>query len=201
MAGPFVSNENMTSVMAAIKAKLDAKAASSHTHVCTDITDLETKLALYALKSDISAVYRYKGSTTWAELIAKEDAEVGDTYNVTDKNGMNYACITAGTAEEGAWDALGSITTVSLDGYYTITQVDAAFLKKTDAESTYATKAELSSLESTVSGKANASHTHTAEDITDFASSVESAVESALEESDIRALTEEELQAIVATLG
>ena len=117
---------------------LDGKAPISHTHVCADISDLNNTLNSYAKKSDITNLYDYKGSCTWAELIAKTDAEKSDVYNVTDKGGMNYACINPGTAGEASWDPLGSITTVDLSGYYTISQIDEKFLTKTDAASTYA---------------------------------------------------------------
>ena len=163
-----------------LQTTLNGKAPSVHTHVCTDITDLETKLNDYAKKSDIATVYKYKGACTWAELIVKEDAAIGDTYNVTDKDGMNYACIVANTAGESSWDALGVITQVSLDDYYTITQVDSTFLKKTDAASTYAAIshtheiANVNGLQTALDGKAPTSHTHTVSQITDFTSSVNS---------------------------
>ena len=43
----------------------------------------------FAKKGDIAAVMRFKGSCAFAGLPA--DAEVGDTWNVTDRGGMNYA--------------------------------------------------------------------------------------------------------------
>ena len=180
MAGPFISKENESTVLAAIKAKLAQKANATHTHVCTDITDLETKLNQYAKKSDISTVYKYKGSCTWAELIAKTDAAVGDTYNVTDKDGMNYACIVAATAGESSWDALGVITQVDLSGYYTITQIQSNYYDKTTSDGRFASK----------------THTHAAADITDF----ESSVNSVLTGQNIRACTSEEVQALLSEL-
>lgn len=224
MAGPFISKENEQSVLQAIKAKLDAKAnaththqqsdvtgltdalagkaAAVHTHVCTDITDLETTLNEYAKKSDIASVYRYKGATTWSELIAKADAQIGDTYNVTDKDGMNYACILANTAGADSWDALGVITQVSLDNYYTITQVDSTFLKKTDAASTYAPIshtheiANVNGLQDALDGKAPSTHTHTSANITDFQTAVDARIT-----ANVRALTSEEVEEILAALG
>lgn len=80
-------------------------------------------LSTYAKKSDITSVYKLKGNTTWASLIALTTAEVGDVYNVTDKGGANYVCIKAKTAGESSWDKLGD--TVDLSGYYTSSQVDA----------------------------------------------------------------------------
>lgn len=53
----------------------------------------------YALKSDISSVYKYKGSVaTYAALPG--NAESGDVYNV-EENGMNYAWTGS------VWDPLG----------------------------------------------------------------------------------------------
>ena len=76
-------------------------------------------LSNYATKSDVSSVYTAKGSITWANLIAKTDAKVGDVYNVTDKGGANYVCIKANTAGESSWDKLGetiSPATTSANG-------------------------------------------------------------------------------------
>lgn len=85
-------------------------------------------LSGYAKKSDIATIYKYKGSCTYAELIAKADAAVGDVWNVTDKGGTNYACITAATAGADAWDPLGMVIDLT------------EYLKKSEASSTYAAK-------------------------------------------------------------
>lgn len=61
----------------------------------------------FAKKGDIAAVMRFKGSCAFSELPA--DAQVGDTWNVTDKGGMNYAW----TGTE--WDELGSAVELSWD--------------------------------------------------------------------------------------
>lgn len=55
----------------------------------------------YAKKSDISGLYKYKGSKTSYSLLPTEGNEPGDVWNVED-TGMNYAW----TGE--AWDALGA---------------------------------------------------------------------------------------------
>ena len=172
-------HSHQISDIANLQTELNGKAPSAHTHVCADVTDLETKLGEYAKKTEIAGVYKYKGSCTWAELIAKTDAALNDVWNVTDKGGMNYGCIKANTAGEASWDALGSITTIDLSGYYTITQVDDTFLKKTDAASTYAQKShthemsEVNGLETALNGKAPTSHSHSTSQITDFTSAVE----------------------------
>lgn len=53
-----------------------------------------------ALKSDLSSVYRFKGSVANFASLPAEGNEVGDVWNV-EATGMNYAW--TGTA----WDALG----------------------------------------------------------------------------------------------
>lgn len=54
-----------------------------------------------ALKSDLSSVYKYKGSKVNYAALPESGNEVGDVWNVED-TGMNYAW--TGTA----WDALGA---------------------------------------------------------------------------------------------
>lgn len=70
------------------KAKLDAFGAASS----------------YALKSDITAMYRYKGSVTTVDKLPTTGQTVGDVYDVGD--GMNYAW----NGEK--WDALGQVFTI-----------------------------------------------------------------------------------------
>lgn len=68
----------------------------------------------YALKSDITAMYKYKGSKASLSALPATGNAVGDVWNVED-TGMNYAW--TGTA----WDALGqtfdiqSITNAEID--------------------------------------------------------------------------------------
>lgn len=100
-------------------------------------------LSSYALKSDVTSVYRVKGSCTWAVLIAKTDAEVGDVWNVTDKQGHNYVCTVAKTSGADSWDDIGG--TVDLSSYVTTSAMNTA-----------------------LNGKANSSHTHVIADITDL---------------------------------
>lgn len=88
-------------------------------------------LSNYATKADISAVYRAKGDITYAELIALTTAQVGDVYNVTDKQGHNYVCVVAETAGASSWDDIGG--TIDLTDYYTKTQTDALLLAKANA--------------------------------------------------------------------
>lgn len=59
----------------------------------------------YALKSDITAMYRYKGSVTSTDKLPTSGQTIGDVYDVG--NGMNYAWNGSG------WDALGEIFTIT----------------------------------------------------------------------------------------
>lgn len=60
----------------------------------------------YALKSDITNMYKYKGSVATVSLLPSTGQTAGDVYNV-ETNGMNYAW--NGTE----WDALGEIFTIT----------------------------------------------------------------------------------------
>lgn len=60
----------------------------------------------YALKSDITNMYKYKGSVATVALLPSTGQTAGDVYNV-EANGMNYAW--NGTE----WDALGVIFTIT----------------------------------------------------------------------------------------
>lgn len=81
-------------------------------------------LSTYAKKSDITSVYKYKGSkATYAELPTSGNA-VGDVWNVEENDGMNY--VWTGTE----WDALGSI--INLSGYVTSEAMNAALANKVD---------------------------------------------------------------------
>ena len=97
-------------------------------------------LSAYALKNDIVAAYRYKGSVAFAQLPAISGKGVtppkaGDVYNVTDafsldgKNypaGTNVAFVAAsGEGITAHWDALGgeSVTVTAISN----SQIDALF--------------------------------------------------------------------------
>lgn len=60
----------------------------------------------YALKSDITNMYKYKGSVATVSLLPSTGQTAGDVYNV-EANGMNYAW------DGTAWDALGEIFTIT----------------------------------------------------------------------------------------
>lgn len=80
---------NMQQAMAVVNGKADA-----------------STLANYALKSDITNMYKYKGSVATVSALPSSDNTTGDVYNV-EVTGMNYAW--NGTD----WDALGEIFTIT----------------------------------------------------------------------------------------
>ena len=72
----------------------------------------------YALKTEITSAFKYKGSkATYAQLPTTGNA-VGDVWNVEENGGMNYAW--TGTA----WDALGATITIETA---TTAEIDALF--------------------------------------------------------------------------
>lgn len=60
----------------------------------------------YALKADVTGMYRYKGSVSAYSTLPTKGNSVGDVWN-TEDSGMNYAW----TGSD--WDALGQIFTVN----------------------------------------------------------------------------------------
>ena len=61
----------------------------------------------FAKKSDISTIYKWKGSKDTYDQLPTEGNSVGDIWNVKDTN-MNY-----GWTEDGTWDPLGSPVEIS----------------------------------------------------------------------------------------
>ena len=81
------------------------------------ITDAATKEELEELEQKISDVFKYKGSVeTYADLVAIENPEVGDVWNVIETE-KNYAW--SGTA----WDDLGGI--IDLSNYWSKDELQA----------------------------------------------------------------------------
>lgn len=60
----------------------------------------------YALKSDITNMYKYKGSVATVSALPSSGQTTGDVYNV-EASGMNYAW------NGSAWDALGEIFSIT----------------------------------------------------------------------------------------
>lgn len=92
---------------------VDSEQVGTHPIAWGDITGKPD----LAMKSDLSSVYRYKGSVATYAALPTEDLTSGDVYNV-ETNGMNYAW----TGTE--WDPLGEAFEIS-----TITdeEIDALF--------------------------------------------------------------------------
>lgn len=82
------ANTTAALMTATQKAKLDAFGAAS----------------TYALKSDLTAVYKYKGSKSTVSALPSSGNTQGDVWDVSE-TGMNYAW------NGSAWDALGTIYT------------------------------------------------------------------------------------------
>lgn len=73
-------------------------------------------LSDYALASDITAVYKYKGSVASYSLLPSTDQEVGDVYNVEAADATNGINAGDNVAWNGTgWDVLAG--TVDLSGY------------------------------------------------------------------------------------
>lgn len=83
-------------------------------------------------KSEVSGVYRFKGSVdALTDLASKESgATPGDTYDVK-ATGMNYAYVESGGEYNDHWDALGMTFTITS---ITNSEIDALFTS--DASST-----------------------------------------------------------------
>lgn len=103
-----------------IDAELDTMATSETVgQIQTNLSNLASNVENnYALKTEITGIYKYKGSIDTFATLPTEGNEVGDVYNVVDKDGMNYAW----TGD--AWDALGesfvvdAISTDTIDALF-----------------------------------------------------------------------------------
>jgi len=78
-----------------------------------------------AKKSDITSVFKYKGSVATPEALPQA-AEVGDVYSITDGSNAEYVCVAAGTGagDPATWEELGPV--VDLSAYATTAYVDNA---------------------------------------------------------------------------
>lgn len=113
-----------TKAKAYIDNGLSGKAASDHMHDYSELMSLPTipttvaqltDAAQYAKKSDMTNVYKYKGSKATVADLPASGATAGDVYNV-EADGMNYAW------DGTKWDNLGSILEVATE-----TEIDAIF--------------------------------------------------------------------------
>lgn len=222
MAGPFISKENEQSVLEAIKAKLDAlnsaiggKANSSHTHNQSEITGLTDALAGKAPTSHNHTTEQITDlNTTLDNRYAKKE-DVSGALNIVGSV-ENYAALPASPAKNQAywvltadpshdiaagelvfwngteWIDVGGTANVNLDNYYDKATSDQRFAPKSHTHEI----ANVNGLQSALDGKAPTSHTHNADQITDFANQVDARIT-----ANVRALTEEEVQEILAALG
>lgn len=103
---------------------LTGKAAADHAHDYSEIMSLPTipttvaelsDAAQYAKKSDMTNVYKYKGTKATVAELPTSGNVAGDVWDVT-ADGMNYAW--NGTA----WDNLGSILETATEA-----EIDAIF--------------------------------------------------------------------------
>lgn len=114
---------------ATVNTQLAAKANLQHTHTIADVVDLQTTLdakldkstynadkATFALKADISTVYKYKGTVADINALPAKK-QVGDVYNLED-TGDNVAW------DGNSWDYLGG--TANLSEYAKTSEVDSS---------------------------------------------------------------------------
>ena len=158
-------------------------------------------LTVYALKTDISTIYRYKGSVDTYSQLPVASQVVGDVYNIATDDSSHGIKAGDNVAWNGSyWDNLSGY--VDLSPYLTIENAANLYLRKDTAGTTYATKTELSSyatktelssyatksqlssyatkqeVTTGLAGKSNTNHTHTASQVTDFTAQVQSLINS-----------------------
>lgn len=138
-------------------------------------------LTVYALKTDISTIYRYKGSVDTYGQLPVASQVVGDVYNIATDDSSHGIKAGDNVAWNGTyWDNLSGY--VDLSPYLTIENAANIYLRKDTASTTYATKSELSSyatkqeVTTGLAGKSDTNHTHTVSQVTDFTSQVQSLI-------------------------
>lgn len=105
------AQEAIGSLSEALAGKVDAedgKGLSTNDYTTAEKNKLAAfgAASTYALKTDITNMYKYKGSVATVSALPSSGNTTGDVYNV-EATGMNYAW--NGTA----WDALGEIFTIT----------------------------------------------------------------------------------------
>ena len=125
VAGKGLSTEDFTT---AEQTKLTGVEAGAQVNVIESITinngqpltvtnkGVNIDLSAYALASDISSVYKYKGSVASYALLPTTNQEVGDVYNIEAADATNGINAGDNVVWNGtAWDVLAG--TVDLSGY------------------------------------------------------------------------------------
>lgn len=118
--GSGLSINSSTGVLSAdVQAVPAASANNAGTMSASDYSKLAAfgSASDYALKTDITSMYKHKGSVSAVANLPTTGQTNGDVYNVT-TTGMNY--VWTGTE----WDALGEIFTIEA---MTTTEIDSAF--------------------------------------------------------------------------
>ena len=96
-----------------------AKTPSKPTYTAAEVGALSLDDANnnFAKKSDISTVYKWKGSKDTYDQLPMEGNSIGDIWNIKDTN-MNY-----GWTEDGTWDSLGGISEIPIISNETIDEI------------------------------------------------------------------------------
>lgn len=102
------SMTQLTNVLAGKVDKEDGKGLSTNDYTTAEKNKLAAfgAASTYALKTDITNMYKYKGSVATVSALPASGNTTGDVYNV-EATGMNYAW------DGTAWDALGEIFTIT----------------------------------------------------------------------------------------
>lgn len=105
------AQESMTQLLVALAGKVDTedgKGLSTNDYTTAEKNKLAAfgAASTYALKTDITNMYKYKGSVATVSALPASGNTTGDVYNV-ESSGMNYAW------DGTAWDALGEIFTIT----------------------------------------------------------------------------------------
>lgn len=98
-------------------------ADDSHNHTISNVDGLQSALDsklnvtaaenYYAKKSDITNMYRYKGSVATSDKLPLTGNTAGDVYNV-EARGINYAWVANASEDNGGhWDALGELFSIT----------------------------------------------------------------------------------------
>lgn len=115
--------------LAGIEASADANVIESvkvnGSALAVSDKSVNVDLSAYALKTDLTAVYRYKGNVATFDALPTEGMTVGDVYNV-EEDGSNYAW------NGEAWDDLAGV--VDLTAYYTKEEADGKYVALTGAQ-------------------------------------------------------------------